>query len=270
MHFQVRLHSWSVCHLCDASLESKLTERIIGASQEIIGTPSEALKAYDFGLPYTLNVASSMSAGLEYMAWLERFLTRFCMLSNRQSKSIDAQSGKPQWIIRPETALTPFRAWARFWENNRPIEGAAYAGVIDGKFRRRHVWQAYYSTLSRIVQHESPYAVAATNSDSLTSNASVSHTKERMGTRTQLYMELNRVERIYENLLLKEVLFPKAGMVNVEVDDWVDQVMANWRVICGPTWQDDDLGQGGQEGAGRNVMDVSIANCNLRVRSGLD
>ena len=207
-----------------------------------------------------MNVTSSMSGGPEYKAWLERLLARFCMLSNRQSQSMDGRSEKPERTIRPEPALTPFRAWAKFWETHKHLEGTANAGIIDGKFRRRHVWQAYYNTLSRILQSNLPHAVAATNLDSLSSNSSVSQTRETMGTRIQQYTELNRVERIYENLLLKEASFPKAGMVNVEVDDWVDQVMANWRVICGPTWQDDDLGQGGQEIAGRNVLEVSIAN----------
>ncbi|KAL9118768.1 MAG: hypothetical protein Q9187_004686, partial [Circinaria calcarea] len=199
---------------------------------------------------------SSMSGGLEYRAWLERFLTRLCMLSSRHSQLLDGRSGKPQWTLRPETALTPFRAWARFWENNKLAGGIANADVIDGKVQRRDVWQAYYRTLSRILQSGSAYAVGAPSLDPKGSSSSVSQSSTMIGTRIQQYTELNRVERIYENLLLMEVSFPEAGVVNVEVEDWVDQVMANWRVIGGPTWQDDDLGQGGQEGAGRKVLDI--------------
>lgn len=232
---------------------------VIGASQEIIGNPTEALKVYDFGLSSMMSNTSSMSGGLEYTAWLERLLTRFCMLSSRHSQLLDGRSGKPQWTIRPETALTPFRAWARFWENNKLAGGIANADIVDGKVQRRDVWQAYYRTLSRILQSGLAYAVGAPNLDPKGSNSSVSHSSATMGTKIQQYTELNRVERIYENLLLKEVSFPEAGMVNVEVEDWIDQVMANWRVTCGPTWKDDDLGQEGQEGAGRKVLDVSTA-----------
>jgi len=70
--------------------------------------------------------------------------------------------------------------------------------------------------------------------------------------------ELKRVETTYEGLMLEEIRFPKADEVDEEVEEWVEQVMRNWRVFCGPTWYDEELGEGGQEAAGRNVLDVSL------------
>lgn len=66
------------------------------------------------------------------------------------------------------------------------------------------------------------------------------------------------METIYENLLIKETKFPKASETNHEVESWVDSVMDNWRLLCGPTWSDEDLGEGGKEGVARGVLDVSV------------
>lgn len=71
--------------------------------------------------------------------------------------------------------------------------------------------------------------------------------------------ELKRVEIIYENLLIKETLFPKASETNHEIESWVESVMDNWRLLCGPTWDDNDLGEGGKEGVARSLLDVRIA-----------
>lgn len=259
VRYKVRLYRWLVCYHCYGCLELRITKEITGASLEIIGTPTEALKAYEFGLPYTMNTASSTSGGLELRTWTELFLGRLCMLTNRQSRSTEKDSERPQWTLQPERALVPFRAWARFWEHSGPLEGPPNTSNLDNTIRRRDVWRAYYDTFSMIVQAGSPYPMAVQELDSFGSSAQVSQNGEVMRTRTQLYMEFHRVEKFYENLLLKEVSFPRAGTINVEVDDWVNQVMANWKVICGPTWQDEDLGQDGQEIAGRNVLDVSTA-----------
>lgn len=69
--------------------------------------------------------------------------------------------------------------------------------------------------------------------------------------------ELKRVETIYENLLVKETSFPKASDTNHAIEEWVDSVMDNWRLLCGPTWKDEDLGEGGKEGIARSVLDAS-------------
>jgi hypothetical protein len=75
--------------------------------------------------------------------------------------------------------------------------------------------------------------------------------------RPQLAGELRRIEAICENNLLREVKFPTASSNNSEVEEWVEQVIRNWEVLCGPHWQDQDLGEGGQNTVGRNVLDVS-------------
>lgn len=75
--------------------------------------------------------------------------------------------------------------------------------------------------------------------------------------RPQLVSEMRRVEAICENNILRDVKFPTANSGSEEVEEWVEQVIMNWEVLCGPHWRDDDLGEGGQSSYGRNVLDVS-------------
>lgn len=151
----------------------------------------------------------------------------------------------------PANDLVAFRAWATFWEG-RPSQGATEIDgpKVESGILRRHIWKAYYDILSVILQrgltYEPPPIAMAEKSG------------QSVPTRVVQRAELKRVETTYEGLMLQEVRFPKADEVNEEVGDWVEQVMRNWRVLCGPTWHDDELGEGGQEGVGRNVLDVSL------------
>lgn len=115
---------------------------------------------------------------------------------------------------------------------------------------RRHIWKAYYDILSIILQrglrYEPPLAAMGEQSN------------QPVATRMLQRAELKRVETTYEGLMLQEIRFPKADEVDEEVEEWAEQVMRNWRVFCGPTWHDEELGEGGQEAAGRNVLDVSL------------
>jgi hypothetical protein len=87
--------------------------------------------------------------------------------------------------------------------------------------------------------------------------------------RPQLASELRRIEAICENNLLRDVKFPTASSSNSEVEEWVEQVISNWEVLCGPHWQDQDLGEGGQNTVGRNVLDVSVTQV-MHLRSYAD
>lgn len=164
------------------------------------------------------------------------------------------RSGPKAPNINTARDLTALRAWARFWEG-RPGQGltALEGPSAESGIFRRHIWKAYYDTLSVILQlklsYEPPLNVLAEKSGHSTA------------TRKLQRIELKRVETTYEGLLLKEVRFPKANEANEEVEDWVEQVMRNWGIFCGPSWSDEELGEGGQEAVGRNVLDVSQHRC---------
>ena len=88
--------------------------------------------------------------------------------------------------------------------------------------------------------------------------ASVDGEDEESSTETKLQQlkEMKEMERSYEALLLSQVSFPEAGVVNTEVEAWADQVMQNWRTLCGPAWTD-VMRPKEKETSGRNVLAVS-------------
>jgi hypothetical protein len=153
-------------------------------------------------------------------------------------------------LISPSDALQTFRAFDKFSEGSGRSAGSATA---DHAKSRRLAWKSYYDTLSTIIHRDLPYeagtAQAATEKPAA---------PNRTALRLQQRAELKRVETIYENLLIKETHFPKASESNREIEVWVESVISNWRVLCGASWTDSDLGEGGKEGVGRSVIDVSI------------
>lgn len=153
--------------------------------------------------------------------------------------------------------LAPFRAWAGFWETGPGqdmgrLDGAGQQGTVS----RRRVWQAYYEVLSMLLQHGSPYPPWIETSQIAGRPSSGYGNKSSDNIRPMMSTELKKVEAIYEGLLLKEVKFPKANEASPEIENWVAQVMTNWRVLCGGNWQDEDFGEGGKEAAGKDTLAV--------------
>lgn len=224
---------------------------MLGASQEKIGSLQEAAETYNSIMPYLSSMSNASTR--EERIWTERLLAQFCLVSSHQS-ALSVRGGHENSL---SSRLLPFRAWAKFWEG-RPGQGLT---ALDGKISevdvsRRRIWQAYYDTLSEVLEQ-----VSAGFHDELTTTApngnSIAPPPTPLTTaKLQLFEELRRVEATYEGLLLKEVKFPKANESNLEVEKWTDQVMSNWRIVCGPTWSDEEIGEGGEEAAGRNTLDV--------------
>ena len=174
--------------------------------------------------------------------WTEHLLVRVSILSDQSTETAE--------LIEPAKALQAYRLWAKYWETNAKSTGTE--GATAARYRRL-AWKAYYDTLSTILRHDLPY-----HAESTSLNASEKNSYQRYSDiRLQQRAELKRVEAVYETLLLKETLFPKASESNQEMEAWTDSVMHNWRFLCGPTWSDQDLGEGGKEAVGRGVLDVS-------------
>ncbi|KAJ9488075.1 hypothetical protein VN97_g5222 [Penicillium thymicola] len=104
---------------------------------------------------------------------------------------------------------------------------------------RASVWASYYRFLTAVLQDGVTYTGPNDGPD-----------------RPQLCSELRRIETIYERNLLSEVMFPTASSLNSQVEEWVEQVIRNWQVLCGPEWQDSDVGEGGQNAVGRGVLEI--------------
>ena len=132
----------------------------------------------------------------------------------------------------------------RLWAAHPSVKQATHTpSNVDGPTptSRALVWTGYYAFLTTVLQDGLIYTGPNDGPD-----------------RPQQASELRRVETICEGNLLREVKFPTASSHNSQVEQWVEQVIGNWEVLCGPEWQDSDLGKGGQNEIGRNVLGVSL------------
>ncbi|KAI9892326.1 MAG: hypothetical protein M1814_001526 [Vezdaea aestivalis] len=211
---------------------------IKGASLYKTLGPVEALDVFGFALPL-LSQMDISGPGVEQRIWIERLLATSCQLAN--GLAADHNS-----TITDESALSFFRAWARFWE---PKIGHGFKtdGLSPGsEIARRNVWKDYYETLSRALAQGKTYHFSGHASYSNFSNSD----------RLQQRAEVQRVQAFYEGLLLREVQFPKATEETPDFEQWSNLVIQNWTIMCGDTWYDQDLGEGGKEAVGRGVLDI--------------
>jgi hypothetical protein len=193
-------------------------------------------------------LSTSLQKAAEYQLWAERLLTRSCTLASKFK-----YTEVPIDDISPELYLAPFRTWAKFWEST-PVHSIEPTTAAE----RRHIWRAYYELISDLLQHGYNYPFSPDNQDIVKDSLRTFDQQVRNKARLQQSAEIERAESAYERLLLKEVPFPEASKVNTEVIEWAELIMTNWRILCGPAWQDDNFAQGGQERVSRNVLEVSI------------
>lgn len=186
------------------------------------------MQVYNSVLPYLAKTQPTAGHILEANVWTERLLARHASLTSRHVKS---NINNPHNLLKSKTiqatsVLGPFRVWSDY-----------RAECKDGSFfSLTWVWRAYYDILSILLQHHIVVPI--------------------FESRAQQRIELQKSQAAYEAILLKETHFPQANQNNVEIDSWVDQVMSNWRAMLGPSWQDVDLGQGGNAALGKTVLDV--------------
>ncbi|KAG5939470.1 hypothetical protein E4U53_007798, partial [Claviceps sorghi] len=168
--------------------------------------------------------------------WSELFLTEFCMLSSQAVENDELNLDDPE-------SLAGFRAWARYWD----IMGAPVTGGFGfkGSVPRRRIWAEYYETLSRILETDMLYIPGHVHS-----------IPSDLPARAQLRMELKHCEAAYRALILNETTFPRADEDRLEVEDFVRRVMANWNILCGRGWREQDLGPGGRAAVSRTVLEA--------------
>ncbi len=233
LYRQGRLSTWYACIAGSTSQEQLLNE--IGLSLEETSSPEEAIRTYESILPYITSLPSVVANTSEYRYWTESLLTRHCMLSSRHIS--DNQVISPKSAVPPSRLLAPFRAFSKYWDTKSAPTGGPVINTAHGHDSYMRTWGCYYDTLSVLLQRETA--------------------QHLFDSKLQQSSEIKKVEAIYESLLLKETKFPRADQANSHIESWVDQVMANWRIMCGHAWQDEDLGKGGKTSLGRGVLDVS-------------
>ncbi|EEH46071.1 uncharacterized protein PADG_02221 [Paracoccidioides brasiliensis Pb18] len=207
---------------------------IKGAAQALVLGFEDAIRTFKSVLPWASTFVSNSPSSPQFLFWSEQLLSKAALIASEA-----AAEGPLANENTVEFALRAFRLWASHPNVKQGDEASTALGTAPtNSVSRASIWKAYYGILSstlRQVAYDSP---------------------SESPKRAQLTTELRRVEAICENILIKNTKFPKAEVANKEVEDWVEQVMQNWEILCGPEWRDDDFGEGGQDAFSRNVLDM--------------
>ena len=194
----------------------------------------EAIRTYESMLPSITSLPSTTANLPQQRYWTESLLTRHCMLSSRH---VSTNQGSPSIsVVPPSRVLAPFRAYSKYWNTKSGSNAGMLPKADDGQSSSMRTWACYYDTLSILLQR-----------------ATMEHVFD---SKLQQGIELKKVEAMYESILLEEITFPRADQSSSLIESWVDQVMANWRIMCGHTWQDEDFGKGGKASLGYGVLSV--------------
>ncbi|PLB43165.1 filamentation protein [Aspergillus steynii IBT 23096] len=207
-----------------------------GASQHMISSATEAIDTFNSLVPWLTNHGEASSNNPQFLHWSEKLLGEGAFLASQEAL-------KQVPVLDGESAKTAFKL-CRLWSSHPLVKQGVSSPVqhFDGdreSISKSAIWKSYYDLLSAVLVHELEYYPPANGPD-----------------RPQLSSEIRRVESLCETNLLREVKFPTAESKNVQVEDWVEQVIQNWEILCGSGWTDDDLGEGGQNAVGRNVLDI--------------
>lgn len=217
---------------------------ISAVASESIGNAQAAKTIYQ--------TAASQTPGSrtpELRRWTERLFARFC--------THHGDAGTSRSIASISEALQSYRAWADFWQRSPPPASGSGQAPSRLDIPRRSVWRAYYDLLSTILRYGLVYNPAPSSSkDLLVPSPSYIPEDQLTAVKVRQRADLARIEKTYESLLLNETQFPKANQANREVEEWVEQVIQNWRVFGGVGWTDTEIGAGGMESVSRAALDI--------------
>lgn len=221
------------------------------SSEEGLQNLQDVPTVYEACLNNLDSLSAPRSGNVEFCFWWERFFSRCCgCFYGIFQEDLEAR-GKS---IDTKACLQAFRLWSSNWEH---LAGTLSNDTPSAKQKREQrllVWRSYYHVLSEILQNGYHYPVPIKVVEPVRNRAAKLANKEHK----LLFLELQKVEAQYEAILLRQVSFPEASRTNNDVEDWVNSLIANWSVTCGPDWHEDDLGQGGKSGASRRVLEVRI------------
>lgn len=183
----------------------------------------------------------------ELRRWTERLLASGCMFINQQTTSPS--------IYTLGESLRCFQKWSDFWQRSPPPTTQASSAISHLDILRRRVWRTYFDLLSSILTYGLIYNPSSTGPSLLQTSEHLSD-EQYTSAKSSQRAALKRVESTYESLLLNETQFPKASQTNTEVETFADQVMSNWKIFWGPNWADVELGDGGKDRVGHDVLDI--------------
>ncbi|CAG7915479.1 unnamed protein product [Penicillium olsonii] len=207
---------------------------IKATAQSSVSNTDETIETFASLIPWLKSGKLSSITTPQFLSWSESLLGKGGILASEEARRNAAYSDPKNVDI----ALQLLRLWAA-----HPCvkQGTPATSNVDDSApaSRSSIWTGYYAFLTTILQHGLPY----------TGPNDGPH-------RPQQANELRRVETICESSFLRETKFPTADSHNVQVEQWIEQVISNWEIMCGPEWQDSDLAEGGQDAIGRNVLEI--------------
>lgn len=169
----------------------------------------------------------------QLLYWAQQLLARVALGQQPRTQETNSAAGHESASFR----LQAYRHWAILAAKDQDVPPSRY-GNGPGHLSKLEMWRTYYRFMSDILQ----------NKDGVAQHVSL--------TRSELAVELRRVETSYENNILRNLQFPAATESNAVIEAWVEEFIRNWQILCGPAWSDSDLGEGGRNSCGRNVLDM--------------
>lgn len=201
------------------------------------GEIDETLATFASLIPWLSSGTLTVSTNAQFLSWAETMLGKGALMAS-ETATKSSPNSNPRYV---ETALRLLRLWAALPAVKQGLASpqTLYTDA-SGSPSRATIWKSYHAFLTTVLRDDLSYTPIH---DGLP--------------RPQLASEIRRIESICENSILRDAKFPTASADNSRVEEWVEQVINNWEILCGPNWQDQDLGEGGQNAVSRNVLDVS-------------
>lgn len=206
-----------------------------------------AAQTYRSMIGYLSHVIELPSQCSELRRWSEELLCHICIFFSTDVPDKPAGLGEAMAGFHLLSKQLDRQGW-------QPLSSQ----VTFAQHSPKAVWRAYYEALSALVRDDKVYHPAPSDHRSEGSESQGFLEKDDYTvSRIKQWADLRRVGVNYETLLLQDTLFPKAGETSPEVTSWIDLVLANWNILCGPRWTNEELGAGGKVVVGRNTLDVS-------------
>lgn len=183
----------------------------------MVSSAIEAIDTFNSLVPWLTNHNEAFSNNPQFLYWSEKLLGEGAFLACQESlKQAPALDGK-----LAQAALELCRLWSSHTLVKQGISSPVQHFDGDrGSISKSAIWKSYYDLLSVILIHGLEY-----------------HPPAKGPGRPQLSSEIRRVESLCESNLLREVKFPTADSRNTQVEDWVEQVIQNWEILCGSGWK---------------------------------
>lgn len=203
-----------------------------GSSLIQLDRPSEALREWQPVPSWLESFGEKIYSSPQFSYWTEQLLAQ-AAVSLAQIFAAGDSSGETV-----HSALQFFRKWSAFSGRGKEASPTSF-GNSSAHLSRLSVWKADYTFVSAVLRRGIPYPTEINGSP-----------------RVAQASELKRVEAMYENALLQSTRFPHASQSNTVIEDWVEEAVQNWQIMCGDLWRDTDLGEGGRNECGRNMLEI--------------